>query len=261
MSSNTLIIDADVLVYKAAEASTQEFELDTQEDSEYLYASICKGHKQTAIDVLEKKIDDLTVKLKATDIVMVLSDDKANFRKTINPSYKGNRKCIKPILFNFIREYIQQNYKTYIRPTLEGDDVIGILMTSPKIIKGKKCSWSLDKDFKTIPGTFYQEKTNKSLEKHVITQEEADWWFMYQTLIGDTTDGYCGCKGIGDKTAQKILGDVGAKSLEDMWELVKQAYVAKGQTEEDALLQSRCARILRAEDYDFSKKEVKLWEM
>ena len=82
---------------------------------------------------------------------------------------------------------------------------------------------------------------------------------MYQTLIGDKVDGYSGCKGIGDKTARKILGDVGKNSLEKMWGLVKNSYEKMGYTEEDALRNARMARILRAEDYDFKKKEVKLW--
>lgn len=34
-----------------------------------------------------------------------------------------------------------------------------------------------------------------------------------------------------------------------------------GMTKEDALLNARMARILRAEDYDFKKKEVKLWNL
>jgi len=70
-----------------------------------------------------------------------------------------------------------------------------------------------------------------------------------------------GCKGVGDKTARKILGEVGGKSLEEMWDLVKSTYKKQGFTEEDALLNARMARILRAEDYDFKNKKVKLWEM
>ena len=82
---------------------------------------------------------------------------------------------------------------------------------------------------------------------------------MYQTLIGDRVDGYEGCKGIGDVTARKILGEIGEKSLEEMWDLVKKTFEEKGFTEADALRNARMARILRVEDYDFKKKEVKLW--
>ena len=84
---------------------------------------------------------------------------------------------------------------------------------------------------------------------------------MYQTLVGDTVDGYSGCKGIGDKTARKILGEVGEHSLSEMWQAVINTYKSKGYTEDDAFLNARMARILRAEDYDFKNKEVKLWKM
>ena len=84
---------------------------------------------------------------------------------------------------------------------------------------------------------------------------------MYQTLIGDTVDGYYGCKGIGDKTAKKILGNIGENSLTEMWKKVVETFIAKGFTEDDALLNARMARILHSEDYDFKKKEVKLWNI
>ena len=84
---------------------------------------------------------------------------------------------------------------------------------------------------------------------------------MYQTLIGDTVDGYYGCKGIGEKRAKKILGEVGEKSLAEMWKAVKETFVKGGMTEEEALLNARMARILHFEDYDFKKKEAILWNL
>ena len=185
-----------------------------------------------------------------------------NFRKQLNPNYKGNRKSIKPILYDYLRKYMHETgYKIYEKPTLEADDVIGILATSDKIIKGDKVVWSLDKDFKTIPCKFHRATPNGKSVSKIISQEEADGWFMYQTLIGDTVDGYYGCKGIGDKTARKLLGEVGEKSLSEMWEIVKDTFKDKGFSEEEALLNARMARILHVEDYDFKKKEAKLWKI
>ena len=207
-------------------------------------------------------IDKICKDCKADSVCIALSDMKNNFRKVVNPNYKGNRKTIKPILYEFLRKYMNETgYKIYERPNLEADDVIGILATSEKIIKGDKVIWSLDKDFKTIPCKFHRSKIGSKDESIIISKEEADWWFMYQTLIGDKVDGYEGCKGVGDKTARKILGDIGEKSLEEMWNLVVSAYEKHGFTKEDALLNARMARILRVEDYDFKKKEVKLWNL
>jgi DNA polymerase-1 len=260
--SRTVIIDGDVIVYKVAEGVADSFEVSTEEDDEYIYRNIGWARKEAAIDTLEKLIDKICKDCKAQNVVICLSDMKNNFRKKLNPNYKGNRKTIKPILYEFLRGYMTQTgYKIYERPNLEADDVIGILATSNKIIKGDKVVWSLDKDFKTIPCKFHRAAPNGEDKSEVITPEAADWWFMYQTLIGDRVDGYEGCKGIGDKTARKILGGIGEKSLEEMWDSVKKSFEEKGYTEEEALLNARMARILRVEDYDFKNKEIKLWKI
>ena len=259
--SRTVIIDGDVIVYKVAEAVAESFELDTEEDDEYIYRNIGWCSKKQAKDVLYEMIEKIIDSCKGTCCVICLSDMSGNFRKELNPNYKGNRKSIKPILYEYLRKFMQNNFPVYVKPNLEADDVIGILATSEKVIKGDKVVWSLDKDFKTIPCKFHRAAPNGKDKSEKITPEAADWWFMYQTLIGDKVDGYDGCKGIGDKTARKILGEVGEKSLEEMWNLVVNTFKEKGFTKEDALRNARMARILRAEDYDFKKKEVKLWEI
>lgn len=260
--SRTVIIDGDVVVYKVAEAVADSYEIATSEDDDFIYRNIGWASKEAAKDTLEYMIDGICKACKADSVCIALSDMKNNFRKVVNPDYKGNRKSIKPILYEFLRNYMNETgYKIYERPNLEADDVIGILATSEKIIKGDKVIWSLDKDFKTIPCKFHRAKPNGKDESKVITPEEADWWFMYQTLIGDKVDGYDGCKGVGDKTARKILGEIGEKSLEEMWNLVITTYENHGYTKEDALRNARMARILRVEDYDFKNKDVKLWEM
>jgi DNA polymerase-1 len=44
-----------------------------------------------------------------------------------------------------------------------------------------------------------------------------------------------------------------------MWERVVSAYEKAGLSEAEAITQARVARILRASDYDFVNKSVKLW--
>lgn len=260
--TRTTIIDGDILVYKTAEALSESYDIATDEDDNFIYRNIGYVNKSMGIKSIEKFISKICKETKADECCICLSDMNGNFRKGLNPNYKSNRKSFKPILFTFLRNYLSDTgYKIYERPNLEADDVIGILATSEKIIKGDKVIWSLDKDFKTIPCKFYRAKPNGEAEKCKISPEEADWWFMYQTLIGDKVDGYDGCKGIGDKTARKILGKVGENSLPKMWELVKNSYIKCGFTEEDALRNARMARILRTTDYDFKSKEVKLWSL
>lgn len=257
----TTIVDGDILVYKTAEAVTESYELETDEDDEYIYRIVSYANKEKAKKYIKQFLAKIKRDTKADVICLCLSDAEGNFRKELNPKYKSNRKKIKPVLYTWIRELLEKSkIKVYKKPKLEADDVIGILATSP-VIKGIKIVWSMDKDFKTIPCNFYNIKPDGSVKKYKISEAEADWWFMYQTLIGDTVDGYIGCRGIGQKIAQKILGAVGENSLEDMWKKVVSTYESKGLTEEDALLSARMARILRADDYDFKKKEIKLWKI
>ena len=78
---------------------------------------------------------------------------------------------------------------------------------------------------------------------------------MFQTLVGDATDGYSGCPTIGPVAATKLLGFCSDQTA--MWDLVTSTYRKKGLGEEEALIQARVARILRFEDY--KKEEVLLW--
>ncbi len=260
--NRTVIIDGDVIVYKVAEAIADSFDISTTEDDEFIYRNIGWASKSEAVKFTDEMISKICEDCKANKVCICLSDMNANFRKRINPNYKSNRKAIKPILYEFLRNYLlNSGYQVYERPELEADDVIGILATSSKIIQGDKVVWSLDKDFKTIPCKFHRASIKGEDTSKVITETEADWWFLYQTLVGDTVDGYSGCKGVGDKTARKILGEVGEHSLAEMWKAVVEAYEKYGFSEKEALLNARMARILRAEDYDFKNKEVKLWQI
>ena len=81
---------------------------------------------------------------------------------------------------------------------------------------------------------------------------------MQQTLTGDATDGYPGCRGVGPKS-KYVAALAEAPSLREMWKVVLEGYASKGFTPEDALVQARCARILRATDWDFAERRPRLW--
>jgi DNA polymerase-1 len=59
---------------------------------------------------------------------------------------------------------------------------------------------------------------------------------------------------VGPVKAERILAH------QDHWNAVLNAYEKAGLSEQDALVQARVARILRASDYDFKERKVKLWE-
>ena len=239
----TALIDADILLYQSMTYAEQE--INWYDNVWTLYADL-----DEAKNIFNSQIIKIKAKLKTDDIVCCLTDRGSNFRKSIYPSYKSNRKSTrKPSGFSAFIDWVETAYPSLTMNSLEADDVMGIEATRPENI-GKCVVVSSDKDLKTVPCKLYRPMQDELLD---ITTQQADAFFLQQCLMGDQTDGYGGCKGVGEKTAAKILGS------RPTWELVEQAYLKAGMTTEDALVQARLARILRWEDYDHTKKEVKLW--
>jgi DNA polymerase-1 len=239
----TLLIDGDVVVYKTTAAVEQE--IAWGDDLWTLHSNPDEAKR-----IIEEQLEVWKSKLSATDVVVAFSDSH-NFRKDIYPPYKSSRSGKrKHLAYKDVKQWMIDRWASYQRPGLEGDDILGILSTSDKIIRGQKIIISVDKDFKTIPG--YSFNPDKDTIPLFVDRRLADYMHLYQTLTGDATDGYPGLPGCGPKGAEKVLE-------EPTWEAVVAAYAKRGLTEDDALIQARCARILRAEDYDFKNKEVKLW--
>ena len=116
-----------------------------------------------------------------------------------------------------------------------------------RFIEGEKVIVSEDKDLKTVPCKLW-----RSGELLNITKEEADYNHLFQTLTGDTTDGYSGLRGVGEVKAKTIL-------IVPTWASVEAAFIKAGYTKEDALIQARLSRILRFEDYNFEYGVPNMW--
>lgn len=244
----TLLIDTDIVAFKVAAVNQQKHDwgagLVTQSTS-------LEAAKVQAVNVIE----GLIKQLKADKAIVCLTDSE-NWRYSVLPSYKSNRVGVeRPVLLKEVKDHLASKYETFTRPTLEADDVMGILSTHPKLIKGKKIIVSEDKDMKTIPGWLFNPA--KDTKPRKVTLEEADTFHLYQTIIGDTTDGYKGCPGAGPKAANALLEEYTDSA--SRWKAIVRLYESKGLTEEDALVQARVASICRFTNYDFTKKEVILW--
>lgn len=241
-----LLFDADMIIYIACAAC--EKDIDWGNDLWTLHVDLSE---------VKDKIDEMVVTYGDSAIrkmgyegeyeyVMCLSD-KSNFRKQILSSYKLNRaNKRKPVGYSGALAWVKENYNCYSIPTLEADDCLGILATSGDntvIISG-------DKDFKTIPGRFYNFISD-ALYK--TSEEEANYNHLMQTLVGDTADNYKGCPGIGAVKAKKLLDE------DCSWETVVKAFEKAGLSEEEALTQARVAYILRTANYDFIKQQISLW--
>lgn len=247
----TLLIDGDIITYRISAACEKEICWDETEDLWTLHSDMNDARR-----MFDEWYDELNDRLPNIDTIFCFSPQK-NFRYRIWPEYKHNRKGKrKPLVYYHLQHHICEEYSSYVRPDIEADDVLGILATSPHIVKGDKIIVSVDKDFKTVPCTYCNMKTWETTQ---IDEGEANYWHMYQTLIGDTADGYPGCPKCGPKAAEKILKTTDSITYQSMWPAVVKAYEKQGLGEEYALTMARLARICRRGDYDFKKKEVILW--
>lgn len=225
--TTTALIDGDEVAYKAAFVS--EIPIKWDEDTWTLHSS-----ERDMIDAIQHIIKQAGKDTECDGFTIFLSG-KNNFRYDICPEYKANRiGKRKPLGLKFCRQYILEEYLASMDDTLEADDLIAInAVENPDTI-----IWSVDKDFLTVPCQLFRNG-----EVHLITDEEADYWLKYQTLVGDAADNFKGASGFGPKKAAKWLKDKGAT-----WSAVRDAYKSAGQTEEDCTMNARLARILHTEE-------------
>jgi DNA polymerase-1 len=248
-----LLIDGDEFLFKACAAMEQEIRWDDQNHVLYANEEMCWDNLLGMIRRIEERFD-------SKDVLLCFSQtgpDTPNFRLGIDPTYKAHRRdARKPLCYAALRERVEGAYKVQTFPHLEADDVMGILGTKPG---SKTIIVSQDKDMKGLPATVWDGK-----DIHVIHPSQAEYFHMYQTLVGDAADGYKGCPGVGRVKAERLLNaaqDEPRHRGDDInyWSAVVAAYEKADLTEADALVQARLSRILRWTDWDREKKEPILW--
>lgn len=183
-----------------------------------------------------------------TDNVTLYFSHTKNFRKTVDPDYKGNRTKRKPVGYVKLLKYCREHYRTITVEQCEADDALGMdchlnpeefILVSP------------DKDMKQISCRHFNGD-----EEFYVGPEEAELFFWTQCLTGDPVDGYKGVPGVGAVGAKKILGKVKDGNY---WPAIVTAYEKAGLSEEDAVRNARLARILRPGEYNSTIKEPVLW--
>ncbi|WCE28434.1 hypothetical protein [Vibrio sp. SCSIO 43137] len=209
-----------------------------------------------------------------------------NWRKDVMHTYKSNREALvnkyisRPIILDIALEYIRQNYQVLENPRLEADDIMGIYATDPEFYGDpdyRKVIVTVDKDLKSVPAWHYTP--DKDFSPWLQSVEEADKIYYIQWLMGDKTDGYDGCKGIGGGTAASMV-DIpfiyvetlhefksGARKgqtetrwkkepTDDLAEMVKSAYLKTGHSGEYCYQNGMVARILRHGEYCFDTNKL-----
>ena len=254
-----IICDADTIIFRAV--SSCEHKIDW--GNLYTIYSDHKECQQRFIAIFEEIMSNLKKHKKLTtySVTMCISDKK-NFRKLLLPTYKANRnpkdeqleaietdsisyvsysnplaKLRKPSGYARLLQWVRENYHVVCYPYLEADDTCSLLSSPTSVLV------SIDKDFCTIPSTwFYDYKKNKLMYNSV---KDADYFFYTQCIKGDSCDNYNGIKGYADVKTRKLFDANGAT-----WETVLKAYKDNGYTEEYANQQACVARILRHGEYN-----------
>lgn len=251
--SPTVLIDADGFAFKAASAAQKGIAWD--EDTYTLHADM-----GTAKDIFVSEIETIrkVVGSEAKVLLAYSCPTRRYFRHQLLPTYKGNRKGTpSPLCYKDLKVWSEGEYETKIKPNLEADDVVGILATHPKLVTGEKIVCSPDKDLMQIPG-LHLDPNDLKCGVYRVSEAFAQKRLWMQVLMGDSTDNYPGCPGIGAVTAERILESV---SVEKYQQAVLKAYEKAKLTAADMLVQFNVARILQAFHYDFKKKEPILWQM
>ena len=227
-----------------------------------------------------KAIFDLLSRIKPDFIAVAFDVGRQTFRVEKYEEYKANREAMPDTLrcqISAIVEGLQAfDIPIYTKEGFEADDVIGTISriasdagNNTLILTGDQDSFQLiDKEGTVkvlIPskGELIEYDWNKVYEKLGVYPDQV---IDYKGLRGDTSDNIPGVRGIGEKTAQKLLSryphleDV----LADCENIPEKAVKEKLCTQKDiAILSKDLATIIRDVDinFDLSKAKVNLPQM
>ena len=232
----TLLVDMDFFCYRAAQAAEDELEFSS--DLTVIVGDHLRGRR-----IVRQSLQDFKDRFESDDFILFWTDTK-NFRKDIDPTYKGNRTRRKPAGYLKLKRWCMDTWKSVLLPGLEADDALGIAAT-----KGDISNFVLispDKDLEQIPCRIFNLKN-----EFTQTPEEAEFRLYFQCLTGDSVDGFSGAPGIGPKRATAVLSNCEG----DYWRAVVDTFEKCGLSEAEALRNLRLARILQVQDWDAKKQK------
>ena len=194
-------------------------------------------------------------------VIVAFDYGKKTFRNKLLDTYKATRKETPQELvpqFALAREYLTaHNITWYEVEGYEGDDIIGTLVDFGEKNNLKVSVYTGDKDanqlispqttiYRTVKGVteldIYNEQT--LLDKYGL---KPDQFRDFLGLMGDSSDNIPGIKGVGEKTALKLLHQYGTiEGLQEHQDEIKGKMGEKIRAGmEDALMSKKVATILR----------------
>lgn len=212
-----LLVDGDIVAYRGSATAEERYYLGS-DGIKYQYKKDvpenmeCEFIREPRDEfflfyILEKIL--YNCKAYGGEIIIFLTG-KHNYREKLVNDYKGNRKDLsRPPLLQLARDYLANNYRSITSYGCEADDLLGEYSNDDSIIV------SLDKDLEMIP-TNHCSNLNP-LMYYKMDEFKSFKWFCKQCLTGDAIDNIKGIKGIGGKTADKILNKVDEGDMKGLW--------------------------------------------
>lgn len=184
-----VILDGDTVAFACAASA---------EDSEHWVANARA----------QQMIENILVANESNNIEVWLSGDR-NFRYDVYPEYKANRiGAYRPKWEKEVKQYLTDQWGANWSDGCEADDMVGRRLIE---VGDNGILAHIDKDLNQITGWHYNWELRRNGEvireakKYFVSPEEADRFFWYQLLVGDSTDNIKGVPGVGPKKAEKLL--------------------------------------------------------
>ena len=222
-----------------------------------------------------KCIFDLLNETKVNPDLMAVTFDvgRHTYRVDMYPEYKANRESMPDSMHLQLSEIIEGlnafNIPIFTKEGFEADDLIGTISEIAKndgirtmILTGDRDSFQLVDDKKGVSvimpskGEIVAYNRKKVFERMGIYPEQV---VDFKALAGDTSDNIPGIRGIGDKTAAKLLSEYGTlddiyKNLDSISGKSLKQKLADGK--ENAYLSRELATIQRNVQLDFNIKDT-----
>ncbi|MCI4437840.1 MAG: hypothetical protein JHC33_13620 [Ignisphaera sp.] len=246
------LIDADTIVYAAC--SSYEYESDDTAEWEVDLPSAYEHAKNRVQSILDAT--------GCCDYELHFTAGRKSFRyEDVDSEYKANRLQTRSVPGLYELKQLFKNdvgEKSFIHYGWEADDaVVALKRDNPD----KYILCAVDKDvLYTLAGThfnYYQSFRFNILMKFIdVSEEQAMKHHFLQCLMGDKGDNVIGLKGVGEKTAQKLL--LGCKTPAQCWKVVTDQY-SRFNRLDDALKNMRLVHMHQLQLVD-GKYEVVLWQ-
>lgn len=278
---HTVLVDGDIVAFQASAATDgRQYTLSNGESFKYhkdakkraleldatFEVSFVPEPLQHSLWLVKKKMNDIKVNLEkmgvAGDTKVYLSSG-GSYREKICPTYKANREGMRrPANLQGCKDYLLDECDAIVRPgEYEADDLI-IMEAHSLTLSGDSIPViaTIDKDLRQYPTWFYNFD-KKKLDN--ISAWNARKNFYSQLLTGDPTDGIVGIKGVGPKTAEKLLCNIDSEF--DMYVVVLGEWLKRSPREVGESEELYLARILHTvrtagQLLYLSRSEGDIWE-